>query len=111
MPRYKEVNPGIFTLISFPFLFGVMYGDVGHGTLLTLGALYFILREKHYSDLVRRREMDEILGMVFAGRYMLILMGLFAVYAGFIYNDCFSIPLNIFGSRWAFPQYLSLIHI
>ncbi len=26
VPRYKEVNPGLFTLISFPFLFGVMYG-------------------------------------------------------------------------------------
>lgn len=29
VPRYKEVNPGLFTLISFPFLFGVMYGDIG----------------------------------------------------------------------------------
>ena len=27
VPRYKEVNPGLFTIISFPFLFGVMYGD------------------------------------------------------------------------------------
>jgi V-type H+-transporting ATPase subunit a len=33
VPRYKEVNPGLFTLISFPFLFGVMYGDIGHGQL------------------------------------------------------------------------------
>ena len=102
VPRYKEVNPGLFTIISFPFLFGVMYGDVGHGTLLTLAALWFILNERHYNDLVRRKQMDEILGMVFGGRYMLILMGLFAIYAGSIYNDCFSIPLNIFGTRFTF---------
>jgi V-type H+-transporting ATPase subunit a len=102
VPRYKEVNPGLFTLISFPFLFGVMYGDVGHGTLLTLAALYFIINENYYNDLVRKKQMDEILGMVFGGRYMLILMGAFAVYAGFIYNDCFSIPLNLFGSRFIF---------
>lgn len=31
VPRYKELNPAVFTLVTFPFLFGVMYGDIGHG--------------------------------------------------------------------------------
>ena len=30
------------------------------------------------------------------------MMGFFAVYAGLIYNDCFSLGLNLFGSRWSF---------
>merc|ERR1719273_15398 len=38
--------------------------------------------------------------MVFGGRYMLILMGLFAMYCGIIYNDCASMPLDIYGSRY-----------
>lgn len=34
IPEYKEVNPSIFAIVSFPFLFGVMFGDIGHGTLM-----------------------------------------------------------------------------
>ena len=32
---------------------------------------------------------------------MLLLMGAFAVYAGWLYNDFFSLGLDAFGSKWA----------
>ena len=40
VPRYQEANPALFTAVTFPFLFGVMYGDIGHGSILLLGSLY-----------------------------------------------------------------------
>ncbi|KAG5470068.1 hypothetical protein LSCM4_02762 [Leishmania orientalis] len=99
MARYKEVNPGVFTIITFPYLFGIMYGDMGHGFLLLFIALYLISKERAW----RTAQLNEIVGMVFGGRYLLLLMSLFAVYMGVLYNDFFGFSLNLFtsGYTWA----------
>mmetsp|Transcript_18286 Transcript_18286/g.42092 ORF Transcript_18286/g.42092 Transcript_18286/m.42092 type:complete len:874 (+) Transcript_18286:101-2722(+) len=98
IPRYREANPALFTAATFPFLFGVMYGDVGHGMFLFLNGLLLVWNEKK-AEGVKRDELSEGLHM---GRYMILMMGFFAVYAGMVYNDCFSLGLNLFQSRWEF---------
>ena len=51
MATYREVNPGLFTIISFPFLFAVMFGDFGHGILVSLAGIALVLNEQKLSKL------------------------------------------------------------
>ncbi|XWS21008.1 hypothetical protein CRYUN_Cryun30bG0018000 [Craigia yunnanensis] len=91
--KYQEANPGVFTIITFPFLFAVMFGDWGHGICLFLASSYFIIREKKFST----QKLGDITEMIFGGRYVIMMMALFSIYTGFIYNEFFSVPFELFG--------------
>jgi V-type H+-transporting ATPase subunit a len=95
--RYREVNPAVFTIVTFPFEFGIMFGDVGHGTMMLLAALFMIYMERHWEG----TKLNEIIAMVYNGRYMILMMSMFSVYIGALYNELFALPMN-FGSNWEF---------
>lgn len=104
VPRYGEVNPGMFTCVTFPFIFGVMYGDIGHGTVLMCAGLYLILTENSWIEEFRRGKHGEGFKALFGARYTIALMGFFGAYCGFLYNDCMSNPISIFKTTWHFQN-------
>uniref|UniRef100_A0A8C3KIJ4 V-type proton ATPase subunit a n=1 Tax=Calidris pygmaea TaxID=425635 RepID=A0A8C3KIJ4_9CHAR len=92
---YQEVNPAPYAIITFPFIFAIMFGDVGHGLLMFLFALWMVVYENSPS---LRQASNETF---FEGRYLILLMGAFSIYTGFIYNECFSKATVIFPSAWS----------
>eukprot|EP00163_Fabomonas_tropica_P018138 TRINITY_DN3230_c0_g1_i2.p1 TRINITY_DN3230_c0_g1~~TRINITY_DN3230_c0_g1_i2.p1 ORF type:complete len:788 (-),score=212.82 TRINITY_DN3230_c0_g1_i2:338-2701(-) len=95
---YREINPTPFTIITFPFLFAVMFGDIGHGALMVMYALFLLTREKTW----KKKNINEMLFMTFQGRYLILLMGLFSLFTGMMYNETFSVTMDVFGTKWTY---------
>merc|ERR1719210_522460 len=95
-PENGEFNPTVPSIITFPFLFAMMYGDIFHGSLMLCGALYLVFNEKKNAQ-----SKDEFISGLHYGRYLILFMSLFAIYNGFIYNDCAAISWNIWNkTQW-----------
>ena len=86
VPSYKEVNPSVFGIVTFPFLFGVMFGDIGHGFLLFLFGVFICLTAEKLRD--------GALDALVQARYLVLLMGFFATFNGICYNDFMSLPIE-----------------
>ena len=75
-PRYNEVEPTLFVALSFVVMFGLMFGDVGQGALLLVGAL-----------LVRRWSSSR---KVKDFAFVLSVCGASSILFGFLYGSIFS---------------------
>ncbi|KAK0634930.1 vacuolar ATP synthase 98 kDa subunit [Bombardia bombarda] len=92
---YQEVNPAIPVIVTFPFLFAVMFGDFGHAVIMLSAALAMIYWEKPLKKVT-----FELFAMVYYGRYIALVMAVFSVFTGLIYNDVFSKSMTLFESQW-----------
>ena len=76
----------MFGCVTFPFLFGCMYGDIAHGICLFFVSSMIVL----FSDTLKKGSMKGIADV----RYLLWMMGFFAIFNGVCYNDFTSIPFD-----------------
>jgi V-type H+-transporting ATPase subunit a len=59
-----------------------MYGDMGHGTAILLYGLYMIINQEKFKAMSKAGTLDGLVGVLFPARYLILLMGFFAFYAG-----------------------------
>ena len=78
LPKYHDLAPTLFVAISFVLMFGMMFGDVGHGGVLALGGLVALLK----SRVPRTRDF----GILF------VFNGLSSALFGVVYGSYFGIP-------------------
>lgn len=88
--RYRDVDPTAFTAISFVAMFGMMFGDVGHGLVLALLALW--LRGRRHGRLAGLRPLWAI---PFAA-------GIAGAGFGLLYGEAFG-PTGLVPRLWLDP--------
>lgn len=96
---YQEVNPTMPVIVTFPFLFAVMFGDFGHAIIMLCAALAMIYWEKPLKKVT-----FELFAMMYYGRYIALVMSVFSIFTGLIYNDIFSKSMTLFPSAWEFRK-------
>jgi V-type H+-transporting ATPase subunit a len=67
-----------------------MFGDYGHGSLIFFVGMIFVFGHNYLKNTPMK--------VVAPFRYFVLLMGIFSMYMGLIYNEWFAIPFDIFGS-------------
>ncbi len=88
IPNYYELDPTFFFGITYILMFGMMYGDIGHGTVLSLFGYYMHKAKK-----------------VFLGP-ILVCAGLCSIVFGVMYGSIFGFE-HIYEGLWYKPMHNS----
>lgn len=94
VPKYREINPAIFMLFTFPFLFGAMFGDILHGLILFAISLLMIT---FYTKINGKCGVFQI---ILDGRFVVFACSLASIWFGFLYGDFGSLPVSLFASQY-----------
>lgn len=88
---YRDLNPVLFAGAAYIVMFGMMFGDVGHGALLVAVGLVLLLTGRPRFLLPLRRLAPFVIGG-----------GLAAMVFGFLYGEAFG-PTHLVPTVWVAP--------
>jgi V/A-type H+-transporting ATPase subunit I len=88
VPHYDELDPTPFIAIMFPIIFGLMFGDMGHGLVLAIGGLTLGFLVKNH---------QAIKNMC----WILAASGVGAAIAGLLFGEFFG--MHLFPPLWFNP--------
>ncbi|MBD3193728.1 MAG: hypothetical protein GF317_01635 [Candidatus Lokiarchaeota archaeon] len=84
IPSYSEIDPTVFLFFTFPFLFGTMFGDIGHGIVLIISGIVGAI-------MLRKKKSAKDLSLI------IFYCGWWAILFGFLYGEFFG-QHNILGN-------------
>ena len=94
-PSYHEINPLWFMIISYPLIYGLMFGDVGQGILFLVGG-FFLWRIKK-----KGTQLSDLWQIFVNGAELIMLLGVGILLFGIIFGDFFGFEPDFlrFGSN------------
>jgi len=87
VPSYYEIDPTIFMLFSFPIIFGLMFGDVGQGSVLLVLTLFLYMLKR------RNLKTSEIFTYLIQGSPLLVMCSISAILFGFLSGEFFGFEM------------------
>jgi len=84
IPRYGEFDPTILFAVTFIAMFGMMFGDVGHGAVIVACGWFFRSQLKKF-------------------RFFLIGAGISSIIFGFLYGSIFGFEETVIPALWMSP--------
>ena len=85
LPAYNELDPTIFVALTYSFIFGAMFGDVGQGLCLVIGgALLYKFKKMELAACISRA-------------------GIFSTIFGFLFGSFFGFE-NVIPALWMHPK-------
>ncbi len=86
LPAYNEMDPTIFVALTYSFIFGAMFGDVGQGLVLLIGgAILYKLKGMNLAAIVS-------------------CAGIFSTLFGFMYGSFFGFEDTVIHHIWLSPK-------
>jgi len=91
VPKSDEIDPTVLWLITYPLFFGLMFGDIGNGVVVTIASsiIYYFKRRGLAIPDNAFGGLGGVFSLIIQGSPLLILSGLSSLVVGFLYGTVF----------------------